>query len=172
MLYSRTSTCLDPNYRAKLWSVEQAGAWLKQAIAHVDVLVTNPEDVERFFGVPGGDVEQATAEAARKFNLRAVAMTMRQTPSVWKNSFTAVGYADGKFLRTANHEVEIVDRLGAGDAFVAGLIHGLMNNDLQQGLDYGAAMGALKHTIPGDFPWLTKAEVEGVVSGTGLRIRR
>ena len=166
------TTCLDPNYRAKLWSVEQAGAWLKQAIAHVDVLVTNPEDVERFFGVPGGDVEQATAEAARKFNLRAVAMTMRQTPSVWKNSFTAVGYADGKFLRTANHEVEIVDRLGAGDAFVAGLIHGLMNNDLQQGLDYGAAMGALKHTIPGDFPWLTKAEVEGVVSGTGLRIRR
>ena len=75
-------------------------------------------------------------------------------------------------VRHEPHEVEIVDRLGAGVAFVAGLIHGLMNNDLQQGLDYGAAMGALKHTIPGDFPWLTKAEVEGVVSGTGLRIRR
>ncbi|WP_020469745.1 sugar kinase [Zavarzinella formosa] len=166
------TTCLDPNYRAKLWTVEQAAAWLNKAITYVDVLVTNPEDVERFFGVPGKDVEQATAEAAKKFNLGAVAMTMRQTPSVWKNTFTAVGHAKGQFLRTAIHEVEIVDRLGAGDAFVSGLIHGLMNGDLQQGLDYGAAMGALKHTVPGDFPWLTKAEVEGVVNGMGLRIRR
>lgn len=166
------TTCLDPNYRAKLWTVEQAANWLNQAIRHVDVLVTNPEDIERFFGIAGKDAEQSSAEAAKKFGLKAVAMTMRQTPSVWKNSFTAVGYADGKFLKTANHEVEIVDRLGAGDAFVAGLLHGLLNNDLQQGLDYGAAMGALKHTIPGDFPWLTKAEVEGVVSGMGLRIRR
>lgn len=166
------TTCLDPNYRAKLWSVEQATTWLNKAIEYVDVLVTNPEDVERFFGVSGKDAEQASAAAAKKFKLKALAMTMRQTPSVWKNSFTAVGYADGKFLKTATHEVEIVDRLGTGDAFVAGLIHGLMNNDLQQGLDYGAAFGALKHSIPGDFPWLTKAEVEGVVSGTGLRIRR
>ncbi len=166
------TTCLDPNYRAKLWTVEQAAAWLTKAIQYVDVLVTNPEDVERFFGVAGQDMEETTAAAAKKFHLKAVAMTVRQTPSVWKNTVTAVAHAGGKFLRTSTYEVEIVDRLGAGDAFVAGLIHGLMNGDPQQGLDYGAAMGALKHTVPGDFPWLTKAEVEAAVGGAGLRIQR
>ena len=63
-------------------------------------------------------------------------------------------------------------RLGAGDALAAGLIHGLMDDDLKKGLDYGAALGALKHTIPGDLPWLTKDEVEAVMQGQGLRIKR
>ena len=57
-------------------------------------------------------------------------------------------------------------------ALAAGVIHGLMDNDLKKGLDYGAAMGALKHTIPGDLPWLTKDEIEDAMQGQGLRIKR
>jgi 2-dehydro-3-deoxygluconokinase len=68
--------------------------------------------------------------------------------------------------------VEIVDRLGAGDSFAAGLIHGLLDNDPQKGLDWGIAMSAIKHTIPGDFAWVTAAEVESTVKGGGLRISR
>ena len=166
------TTCLDPNYRAKLWTVDEARTWLNEAIQYVDVLVTNPEDVERFFGVPGEDIEQAAADAVARFDLVAVAMTLRQTPSVWRNSFTAVGCAGGQFLRTKSYDIEIVDRLGAGDAFVSGLIHGLIDGDLQRGLDYGTAMAALKHTIPGDFPWITRDEVEGLVRGGGLKINR
>jgi len=52
------------------------------------------------------------------------------------------------------------------------LIHGLLENDLQKGLDYGVALSALKHSIPGDFPWLTRAEVEALLGGSGLRISR
>jgi len=165
-------TFLDPNYRAKLWSVEQAATWLNKAIAHVDVLITNPEDIDRFFHIPNADMEKAMAAAVDRFKLKAIAMTLRQVHSVWKNSCTAVAYANGKHLTTRSYEVEIVDRLGAGDAFVSGLMHGYMDGDLQKGLDYGVALSALKHTIPGDFPWLTKEEVEGLLQGDGLRIRR
>jgi 2-dehydro-3-deoxygluconokinase len=166
------TTALDPNYRAKLWSVEAARAWLTEAIPSVDVLVSNPEDVERFFGVPGGDIERAAADAVSRLRLKAIALTLRQTPSVWRNVVSAVGYAGGRFVRSKSYEVEIVDRLGSGDAFTAGLLHGLLDDDLEAGLECGVAMSALKHSVPGDFPWLTKAEVDGLLQGGGLRISR
>jgi 2-dehydro-3-deoxygluconokinase len=62
--------------------------------------------------------------------------------------------------------------LGAGDSFAAGLIHGLLDKDLQKGLDWGVAASALKHSIPGDFAWITRDEVEGLLKGSGLRISR
>jgi 2-dehydro-3-deoxygluconokinase len=166
------TTCLDPNYRAKLWTIDQARDWLTAAIEHVDVLITNPEDIQRFFGVEVSDVEKAAADAATQFDLVAVAMTLRETPSVWRNTISAVGHAGGRSLRSRSYEVEVVDRLGSGDAFVAGFLHGLMDADLGKGLEFGSAMSALKHTIPGDFPWITKAEVEALVAGGGLRINR
>lgn len=169
---SGATTFLDPNYRAKLWSVEQAAAWLQQAIPYVDVLITNPEDIGRFFLIQSANIEQAAAAAVEKYKLQAIAMTLRQVHSVWKNSWTAIAFAKGKLLKTQSYEVEIVDRLGAGDAFVAGLIHGIIDGDLQKGLDYGVALSALKHTIPGDLPWVTKEEVEGLLKGGGLRISR
>ena len=92
---------------------------------------------------------------------------------MWRNRFGGGRVTPaGSCTSRAWYEVEIVDRLGAGDALAAGLIHGLLDGDLKKGLDYGAAMGALKHTIPGDLPWLTKDEVEAVLAGQGLRIRR
>jgi 2-dehydro-3-deoxygluconokinase len=166
------TTCLDPNYRAKLWTVEQAKTWLNDAIKYVDVLVSNPEDIERFFGVPSNDIERSLIDTHKRFNLSAIAITLRQTHSVWRNTVSAMGYAGGEIVRSRNYEVEIVDRLGSGDAFVSGLIHGLLDNDLQRGIDYGTALGALKHSIPGDFPWITTQEVEGLLQGGGLRINR
>jgi 2-dehydro-3-deoxygluconokinase len=109
---------------------------------------------------------------ASQFNLVAVALTLRQATSNWRNTVSAVGCAGGRFVQAKTYDVEIVDRLGAGDAFVAGLLHGLLNGDLDKGLAYGTAMYALKHTIPGDFPWLTAAEVEALIAGSGLRISR
>jgi 2-dehydro-3-deoxygluconokinase len=166
------TTCLDPNYRAKLWSVDQARAWLAEAIPSVDVLVSNPEDIERFFGIPGADPEKAAAAAAAQFHLVAVALTLRDTPAVWRNVVSAVGHAGGRTVHAPAYEVEVVDRLGSGDAFVAGLLHGLLDADLDKGVRYGAAMSALKHSVPGDFAWLTRADVEALVQGGGLRISR
>ena len=62
-----------------------------------------------------------------------MAITLRENPLVWKNTWTAIAYQDGKVYRTRSYEVEIVDRLGAGDSFAAGLIHGLLDGDLQKG---------------------------------------
>lgn len=163
---------LEVNFRAKLWTFEQAGEWLKESLPLADVLVTNPDEIETFFGIPVRSLPDAAKALTERYPLKALAITLRETPSVWKNSFTAVGYAKGQFVETRKFEVEIVDRLGSGDAFDAGLIHGLLRDDLPLGLDYGVAMAALKHTIPGDLPWITEDEVKGLLSSGSLRISR
>ena len=137
-----------------------------------DVLITTEEDAERVFQISGKDFEDVAGQLARRFPLQVVAITLRQNPLVWKNTWTAIAYQEGRLLRTRTFEVEIVDRLGAGDSFAAGLIHGLLDGDLQKGLDWGVAASAIKHSIPGDFAWITRDEVEAMMKGGGLRISR
>jgi 2-dehydro-3-deoxygluconokinase len=165
-------TSMDLNYRAKLWTPEQAGKCMTELMPLTNVLITTEEDTERVFGIKGKDYEDVAAQTARRFGLDAVAITLRENPLVWKNAWTAIAYQAGKILKTRTYEVEIVDRLGAGDSFAAGLIHGLLDGDLQQGLDFGVAASAIKHTIPGDFAWITRDEVEALLKGPGLRISR
>jgi 2-dehydro-3-deoxygluconokinase len=166
------SISIDLNYRAKLWSPTEAGRWMTEFMQSCDVLITTEEDIERVFQITGKDYEDVAAQVARRFPLKAVAITLRENPLVWKNSWTAIAYQDGKLFRTRTYEVEIVDRLGAGDSFAAGLIHGLLDGDVQKGLDYGVAASALKHSIPGDFAWITREEVEALLKGSGMRISR
>jgi 2-dehydro-3-deoxygluconokinase len=165
-------TSIDLNYRVKLWNQAEAGRVMSELMQHCDVLITTEEDTERVFGIKGKDYEDGAALTAKRFNLKTVAITVRENPLVWKNSWTAIAYHNGQVLRTRTYEVEIVDRLGAGDSFAAGLIHGLLDGDLQKGLDYGVAASALKHTIPGDFNWVTREEVEATLKGGELRISR
>jgi 2-dehydro-3-deoxygluconokinase len=165
-------TSVDLNYRVKLWSQAEAGRCMTDLMQFCDVLVTTEEDIERVFGISGKDFEDAAAQVARRFPLRVVAITLRDNPLVWKNNWTAIAYQDGHVFRTREYEVEIVDRLGAGDSFAAGLIYGLLDGDLQKALDYGVAASAIKHSIPGDFAWITRAEVEALMKGPGLRISR
>jgi len=166
------ATSIDLNYRAKLWSPAEAGRCLTELMAHCDVLVTTEEDAERVFRVSGRDHEEVAGQLAARFPVKIVAITLRENPLVWKNHWTGIAYQDGKVFRTRSYEVEIVDRLGAGDSFAAGLIHGLLDGDLQRGLDWGVAASALKHSVPGDFAWITPAEVEALLKGPGLRISR
>jgi 2-dehydro-3-deoxygluconokinase len=165
-------TSIDLNYRIKLWSQAEAGRWMTEFMQHCDVLITTEEDVERVFQIKGKDYEDVAGQLARRFPLQVVAITLRENPLVWKNTWTAMAYQGGTVYRTRMHEVEIVDRLGAGDSFAAGLIHGLLDGDVQKGLDYGVAASALKHSIPGDFAWITRDEVEALLKGPGLRISR
>jgi len=75
------------------------------------------EDVDKVFKIKGENYETVAAQVAKRFSLKVVAITLRENPLVWKNSWTAMAYADGKVYRTNTYEVEIVDRLGAGDSF-------------------------------------------------------
>jgi len=165
-------TSVDLNYRAKLRTQEEAGRCMSGVMKYTDVLITTEEDTERVFGIKGKNYEDVAAQTAKRFGLKVVAITLRENPLVWKNSWTAIAYQDGKLFKTRTYEVEIVDRLGAGDSFAAGLIHGLLDGDLQKGVDYGVAASALKHSIPGDFNWITRDEVEAMLKGGGLRISR
>jgi 2-dehydro-3-deoxygluconokinase len=165
-------TSIDLNYRAKLWTPGEAGLWMTDFMQYCDVLITTEEDTERVFGITGKDYEDVAAQLARRFPLQVAAITLRENPLVWKNTWTAMAYQDGKVYRTRTYEVEIVDRLGAGDSFAAGLIHGLLAGNLQLALDFGVAASALKHSIPGDFAWITRQEVEALMKGSGLRISR
>jgi 2-dehydro-3-deoxygluconokinase len=165
-------TSIDLNYRVKLWSQADAGKWMAEFMQHTDVLITTEEDIERVFGMKGKDYEDVAGQVAKRFGLKVVAITIRENPLVWKNTWTAMAYRDGKVFRTRTYEVEIVDRLGAGDSFAAGFIHGSLTGDLQHAVDFGVAASALKHSIPGDFNWITREEVETMLKGGGLRISR
>jgi 2-dehydro-3-deoxygluconokinase len=165
-------TSIDLNYRNKLWSPAEAGKWMSEFMTLCDVLITTEEDVEKVFGIRGDNYEKVAQLLTERFPLQVVAITLRENPLVWRNSWTAIAYRTGQIFRTQSYEVEIVDRLGAGDSFAAGLIHGLLDDDLQKGLDYGVAASAIKHSIPGDFAWITRGEVEALLKGGGLRISR
>lgn len=169
---ARVSTSMDLNYRAKLWSEADAGKCMSELMQFCDVLITTEEDTERVFRIKGKHYEDVAAQCAAKFPLKAVAITLRENPLVWRNTWTAIVWQDGKVYQTKSYEVEIVDRLGAGDSFAAGLIHGLLDGDVQKAVDFGVAASALKHSIPGDFAWVTRDEVEAMLKGSGLRISR
>lgn len=169
---SGVKVCFDLNYRAKLWTRERASQVMELLLPLVDLLIASEADAETLFGITGEDFTEVAEGLVDRFGVKIVAGTRRESPLVWRNRFAAVGYSDGKTYESEWYEVEIVDRLGAGDALAAGLLHGLLDGDLKKGIDYGAAMGALKHTIPGDLPWLTKEEIESAVQGQSLRIKR
>jgi len=177
----------DLNYRAKLWSPEKAQAVQEPLMEHVDVLITTEEDTGIVFKIKAEGEPAATGftqvasepykEVARrlqeKFHFKAVAITLRENPLVWRNTWTAIAYADGKFYEDVKYELEIVDRIGGGDAFSAGFIYGaLVKRSYEAAVRYGNAFSALKQTNPGDFGWATLEEVENLLKGTSLRVAR
>src|SRR5437763_12346443 len=83
-------TSIDLNHRVKLWSNAEAGKWMTEFMQWCDVLVTTEEDIERVFGITGKDYEDVAAQVARRFPLSVVAITLRENPLVWKNSWTAI----------------------------------------------------------------------------------
>ena len=177
----------DLNYRGKLWPPEKAQAVQEPLMPFVDVLITTEEDTSVVFKIKAEGKTEAKEftmvsaepykDVARKlqekFQFKAVAITLRENPLVWRNTWSAIAYADGKFYDDVKYELEIVDRLGGGDAFSAGFIYGrLAKQSYEAAVRYGNAFSALKHTNPGDFNWATLQEVENLLKGAGLRVAR
>jgi 2-dehydro-3-deoxygluconokinase len=177
----------DLNYRGKLWTTDKAQAVQEPLMEFVDVLITTEEDTDVVFKIKAegktdarGFQEVSAAsykEVARrlqeKFHFKAVAITLRENPLVWRNTWTAIAYADGKFYEDVKYDLEIVDRIGGGDSFSAGFIYGyLTKNSYDAAVRYGNAFSALKHSMPGDFNWATREEVESLLKGASLRVAR
>ncbi len=184
-----TLSC-DLNYRSKLWKWGKTPEEvMSEIVKYADIAVGNEEDADKVFGIkaPGVDAVAGKVEAERyrfvadklmeRFsNLQRIAITLRGSISASHNSWSGVLY-DGRTLYTAPiyQVTHIVDRVGGGDAFAAGLIYGLLNfrDNPQRVLDFAVAASCLKHTILGDSNLATVAEVEklagGVVSGRVVR---
>lgn len=163
---------IDLNYRALLWSQKEACAVMTPLVESADILITTEEDTERVFGIKKDSYEEVAKTLAEQFHLEAVAITLRETPSVWRNRWSAIVYAAGEVHRAPAYEIEIVDRVGAGDAFAGGFLFGYLQDGPAAGVRYGVALSALKQTNPGDLCWVTREEVERLLAGGGLRIVR
>lgn len=180
-------TSYDLNYRGKLWSPEKAQAVQEPLMEFVDVLITTEEDTGVVFKIKAsgavddqgfkeisvGSYKQVAQRLQEKFKFKAVAITLRENPLVWRNTWSAIAYADGKFYEDVKYDLEIVDRVGGGDSFSAGFVYGyLAKNSYEAAVRYGNAFSALKQTIPGDFNWATLDEVEKLLKGASLRVAR
>ncbi len=163
---------IDLNYRARLWSQERAREVMTKLVEQADILITTEEDTERVFGIKEESYEQVAEALAKRFSLEAVAITLRENLSVWKNRWSAIVYADGELHRGPKFEIEIVDRVGAGDSFAGGFLFGYLKDGPATGVRYGVGISALKQTNPGDLVWATREEVERLLEGRGLRIVR
>ena len=184
-----TVSC-DLNYRSKLWKWgKTAGEVMSELVKFVDIAICNEEDAEKVFGIkaPGVDVLKGKVESEKYLfvaqelierfpNIKKVAITLRGSISASHNTWSGVLYDGETFYTAPTYQItHIVDRVGGGDSFAAGLIYGLLNfgDNLQRVLDFAAAASCLKHTIFGDSNMVSVEEVEKLVAGiTSGRVSR
>jgi 2-dehydro-3-deoxygluconokinase len=157
----------DVNYRARLWSTDQARAGMSPLCSDADIMFVTQADAGRVFGVQGSTAEDTIRTLAGSFARKAVVMTMGAQGAM------AFDKASGTLYRSRAYMVpHTIDRIGAGDAFDAGFIAGYLEEGIEKGLALGNAMAALKMTIQGDFPMVSRAEVEALVAGGTAGINR
>ncbi|KGF36209.1 sugar kinase [Hoylesella buccalis] len=169
---------VDLNFRKKLWTSEKAISVMRPLMQYVDVCIGNEEDAQLCLGFkPDADVEGGKTDAsgyhtifkqmAQEFGFKYVASTLRESFSATHNGWKALIYDGTHFYESKRYDIEpIIDRVGGGDSFSAGLIHGLLTKDNQaEALEFAVAASALKHTINGDFNLVSIEEVEALMAG-------
>ncbi len=177
---------VDLNFRKKLWTKEKAQSIMRPLMQYVDVCIGNEEDAELCLGFkPDADVEGGKTDAEgykaifqqmqREFGFKYVISTLRESLSASHNGWKAMIYNGEEFYVSKRYDIlPIVDRVGGGDSFSGGIIHGLLTKPTQgEALEFAVAASALKHTINGDFNLVSAAEVEALAGGDGSgRVQR
>ena len=177
---------VDLNFRKKLWTSEKAISIMRPLMKYVDVCIGNEEDAELCLGFkPKSNVEKGETNAegykeifkqmAKEFKFKYVVSTLRESYSASHNGWKALIYNGKEFYESKRYDIEpIVDRVGGGDSFSAGIIHGLLTmNNQEEALEFAVAASALKHTIPTDFNHVSEAEVLALAKGNASgRVQR
>ncbi len=180
-----TVSC-DLNFRKNLWTSEKANTVMSSLMPYVDVLVANEEDAEKVFGIKAqntsvdrGDLDRdgyvsVARQLTERFGFRKVAITLRESYSASDNGWSAMLYEGGESWFSKSYRIHIVDRVGGGDSFAGGLVHGLLQGwDPERTIEFATAASCLKHTIEGDFNQVSVAEVEALMKGDGSgRVQR
>lgn len=173
-----TVSC-DLNFRKKLWTKEKAQSIMRPLMQYVDVCIGNEEDAELCLGFkPAADIENGVTDAsgykeifkamAAEFGFKYVASTLRESFSATHNGWKAMIFNGEEFYESKRYDINpIIDRVGGGDSFSGGLIHGLLTMSNQgEALEFAVAASALKQTIPGDFNLVTADEVKALAGGS------
>ena len=182
-----TVSC-DLNYRKKLWTKEKANKVMSELCKYVDICISNEEDAFNVFGIKSDSTDvnsgklnkQGYVEVCKKlserFGFKNVAITLRTSISASVNNWAGMIYDSktGKSYFSKEYNIVIVDRVGGGDSFCAGLIYSLLKKyDLQHAVEFATAAGCLKHSIEGDFNLVSASEVENLVKGDSTgRVQR
>ena len=176
----------DLNYRGKLWTREQAREAMTKLCQYVDVCISNEEDAKDVFGIEaentditGGKLnhegyKSVAKQLQDKFGFEKVAITLRSSISANDNNWAGMLFDGENYCFSRSYAVHIVDRVGGGDSFGAGLIYALLSGkDTQAAINFAVAASALKHSIEGDFNRVTVSEVEKLAGGDGSgRVQR
>jgi 2-dehydro-3-deoxygluconokinase len=183
-------TSFDLNYRAKLWASvggEKKGQQvIGQIVSHVDALIGNEEDLQKGLGIAGPDVASTKSKldpdafftlidrvVEKHPNIQIVATTLREVHSTNRHDWAAVLWIKGQKLVSPMCQLDVVDRIGGGDGFAAGLIYGLIaGRSPEESLRLGWAHGALLTTFPGDITMAQLPEVEAFAKGGSARVQR
>ena len=177
---------VDLNFRKKLWTSEKAQQVMRPLMQYVDVCIGNEEDAQLCLGFkPDADVEGGNTDAdgykgifeqmRREFGFKYVVSTLRESLSASHNGWKAMIFDGNEFYVSKRYDIlPIVDRVGGGDSFSGGLIHGLLTKQsMGEALEFAVAASALKHTINGDFNMVSAEEVEALAGGNANgRIQR
>jgi len=176
----------DFNYRKKLWTSEKAGQVMSGIMEYVDICIANEEDAEKVFGIKasGAEVTEGKIDHDRyvdvakklteRFKFKGVAITLRESFSASHNGWSALYFTGGREHFSRRYDVQIVDRVGGGDSFAAGLIYALGKKKApQDAIEFAVAASCLKHSISGDFNLVKLSEVEALLGGDGSgRVQR
>jgi len=153
-------TSFDINYRSKLWNIEEAKKYIEKILPFIDILFCSEQDLQLLFG--NKDIEIICDNLLSKYDNEIIVITRRSEKSIAidknKKKYYGIGF-----------KPDLVDRIGAGDAFDAGFIHGYLKNKIELGLQYGEAMAALKFSVPGDFAIITEEEIENCLKMEKLK---
>ncbi len=155
----------DVNYRATLWSEEEARKVVESILPMVDVLFVSEETSRRMLQRTG-TLDEIMKGYADTYGCKIVATTRREVVSPTRHNFGSRIYCGGKFYEEPHYEnIEVIDRVGSGDAYVAGVLYGILSgNDIEKSMSYGNALSAIKNTVSGDMSISSIDEVESVIS--------
>lgn len=180
-----TVSC-DLNYRKNLWSQEKAKSVMEELVRYVDVLVANEEDADKVLGIRAADTDvvagklnkEGYVDVARQicdvYGVKKVGITLRESISASDNNWSGMLYDGEEGYFSKQYPIHIVNRVGGGDSFTAGLIYALgQEYDPQRAVDFAVAASCLKHSIEFDFNLVTVEEVERLAGGDGSgRVQR
>lgn len=176
----------DLNYRNKLWTRAEAREAMTMLCKYVDVCISNEEDAKDVFGIEAENTDitqgklnhegyrSVALQLAERFGFEKVAITLRRSISASDNDWAGMLYDGNGCYYSRQYHLHIVDRIGGGDSFGAGLIYALLSGkDAQSAIDFAVAASALKHSIEGDFNRISVDEVEKLAGGDGSgRVQR